>query len=1011
MKKQSVLALLLGLTLLCTAIIPSVFAADGDSSGNGMVINKTATANNDGSYTIQLEAYATGSKIISEVTEDIPTDIVLVLDQSGSMDDPIGTVSFEPYEDESAYGYVYKYHTRNQDYYEVRANGDNPNLYYPLGDSSYASVSVTVSNPDIESSPISGWNNYYYYNNQDSVYALVDGKYQKVTVTRSNRYNTYTYTLPDGTKIAESQSWDGTPNFGEYAPLYQLEVDDTKNVYTYTYTDAEGVLQTIGTSTGATTRPAFGENNTAFYQKVINNNAGGSRLNALKNAVTTFANNVVQKAAGPDGDINTTEDNVNHRIAVVGYASRADSNNPWINTEVFIGANQYNYNVNAKDYYGSAFQNMNTTQGQANVTASIGALDGNGATYTNYGLEMANGILNANPVQNGEKRNRVIILFTDGYPGKNADDFNQTAADAALTQAKTAKDNGVSVYAVGIFSGADATTPGDKNGTNTQAANWFMQQVCSNNGTPQDPSYYLSAADADTLNNIFQQISDQIESGGSSTQLSSDTVIKDIIAPAFTLPEGASTSDIKLETYACTGKNGDNEYTWSKNSDTLGANATVNGDQVSVTGFDFAENYVGTVTENGNVTYRGDKLVISFKVTPKEGFLGGNNVYTNAGAGVYENSDATEPVLTFDRPQVNVPIDPVTVTATDKNVYLLGSVTAEQLKEGTTVKVGDVELDLSKANDAEKPFGLDPWQTEYVKITVEIKEVSEVKSEDGTTTTTLTDWDDSKELKADVTYQVSVSVAPKEGKDGSGASGAPATAKSGSNQAKVNVFKPELTFKDSEVYYGAAAPTDFSGNKVGDVVWTHDNTLSTATGVTMLGTAPGLTLSGTPDSTKIADGKINTKQDVPVDVNVKIGETDVTDKTTFQHTNCDGKTCTVPDGKEFLLHVKTCQLTVTKTGGTENEPYVFTVYKDSEEYTEVTVVGNGSETIYELPVGTYTIAEDTGWSWRFTYNDGGEVMLSAENTTGTITCTNTQKKHYWLNGFSAVVKNTFGVTN
>lgn len=1002
MKKQRVLALLLGLALLCTAVIPSAFAGDsGSSSDKGMEISKTATANEDGSYTIQLEAYATGSKIISEVTEDIPTDIVLVLDQSGSMDDPIGTVSFEEYKDAN-YG-SNRYHTRNQDYYRVRANGDNPNLYYPLGDGSFASVSVTISNPDIESSPIVGWTNYDYYVNQDSVYALVGGNYQKVTVTRSNYYRTYTYTLPGGKEIAQSDSWDGTPDFGSYAPLYQLKVDDTKNVYTYTYTDAEGNTILIGTSTGADTRFTFTykEKQSAFYQKVTNTNAGDSRLNALKNAVTTFANNVVQKAAGPDGDINTTEDNVNHRIAVVGYASRADSNNPWINTEVFIGANQYNYNVNAKDYYGSAFQNMNTTQGQANVTASIGALDGNGATYTNYGLEMANGILNANPVQNGEKRNRVIILFTDGYPGKNADDFNQTAADAALTQAKTAKDNGVSVYAVGIFSGADATTPGDKNGTNTQAANWFMQQVCSNNGTPQDPSYYLSAADADTLNNIFQQISDQIESGGSSTQLSSDTVIKDIIAPAFTLPEGASTSDIKLETYACTGKNGDNEYTWSKNSDTLGANATVNGDQVSVTGFDFAENYVGTVTENGNVTYRGDKLVISFKVTPKEGFLGGNNVYTNAGAGVYENSDATEPVLTFDRPQVNVPIDPVTVTATDKNVYLLGSVTAEQLKEGTTVKVGDVELDLSKANDAEKPFGLEPWQTEYVDITVEIKEVSEVKNEDGTTTTTLTGWDDSKELKADATYQVSVSVAPKEGEDGSGASGTPATAMSGSKQANVNVFKPELTFKDGEVYYGDNVPTDYTGNKVSEV-WKHDKTASTD--ATILGNEPTLTLGYSPNS-----GTIDTKQDVPVDVNVKIGEIDVTDKTTFVHTNCDGKTCTVPNGKEFLLHVKTCQLTVTKNGGASDEPYVFTVKKDGVKYTEVTIVGNHRETIYELPVGNYTIEEDTGWSWRYNGSSGTAVELTADTPEGSISCNNEKTKNYWLNGFSAVEKNIYGI--
>ena len=64
---------------------------DEAGSGNGdsgMVITKNAVANEDehGTYTITLEAYATGSQIITEVTKDIPTDIVLVLDQSGSMD-------------------------------------------------------------------------------------------------------------------------------------------------------------------------------------------------------------------------------------------------------------------------------------------------------------------------------------------------------------------------------------------------------------------------------------------------------------------------------------------------------------------------------------------------------------------------------------------------------------------------------------------------------------------------------------------------------------------------------------------------------------------------------------------------------------------------------------------------------------------------------------------------------------------------------------------------------------
>lgn len=61
------------------------------------------------------------------------------------------------------------------------------------------------------------------------------------------------------------------------------------------------------------------------------------------------------------------------------------------------------------------------------------------------------------------------------------------------------------------------------------------------------------------------------------------------------------------------------------------ATAAIDGNSVSVTGFDFSENYVGTVTNHGSVSYRGHKLVIRFSVKPQPGFLGGNNVPTNAG--------------------------------------------------------------------------------------------------------------------------------------------------------------------------------------------------------------------------------------------------------------------------------------------------------------------------------------------------------------------------------------------
>ena len=501
-------------------------------------------------------------------------------------------------------------------------------------------------------------------------------------------------------------------------------------------------------------------------------------------------------------------------------------------------------------------------------------------------------------------------------------------------------------------------------------------------------------------------ISDQIETGGTTSTLTSDAVVKDIISPQFTLPAGTTAANITVETYACTGKNANDDYTWSNNNSTMGATASISGDQVNVTGFNFSENYVGTVTEGDSVTYRGHKLVISFKVQPKAGFLGGNEVYTNTSAGIYENGSAENPLLTFDRPTVNVPIKDVTVTAKDKNVYLKGEVTADQLKDGSEISVGDVKLDLSKAADTDKPYGLDSWQTEYVDITVTVKD------KDGNVISDKLD-----NLTDDTTYTVEVTVTPKT-TGSTGSAGTPATEKSGKNTpaANINVFKPELTFKDSTAYYGESVPANnnYSGNKVGSETWKHGDTASTDAGVTMLGIKPTLDISYTPDESKLEGGKY-TKQDVPVSATVKIGTENVNEHTTFVHQDCDpacGWTAPAnPGAPAFLIHIQTCTLRITKQGGAGDESYVFDVYKDGKKYSEVTVWGNSTEILVELPIGTYTISENQGWSWRYYANNGSSTELTAQNPTGSITCVNTKNNNQWLNGFSEVVRNIFGTNH
>ena len=510
-----------------------------------------------------------------------------------------------------------------------------------------------------------------------------------------------------------------------------------------------------------------------------------------------------------------------------------------------------------------------------------------------------------------------------------------------------------------------------------------MQQVSSNNGTVQDPSYYMAASDTDALNSIFEQISDDIEQGGTSSTLTSDAVVKDIISPYFTLPDGADANDITLETYHCTGKDGD-EYTWEKNPTTMGATATVDGKNVSVTGFDFSGNYVAEIKEDGEVTgYQGNKLVITFDVVPEDGFLGGNNVPTNDGAYIYENASSEDPLLTFNVPEVNVPIENVTVTAQDKNVYLLGSVSQDDILDDATAQVGNVELQLG-----EDGYGLESWQYEFVDITPTFNAGNYTN------------------LENDGSYTLGVTVEPT--KNGIGAEGEPAIETKGtSNIAKINVFKPVITWQDSQINAGETA--DYETQNFVSAVWKHGDQVDSS--VTMIGTAPELIYEYTP-----AENAFSTEQ--KVNVTVKINETDITNKhVTFVHEACTFDGCTFnPEECEFIVHIKSFDLTINKEGcnvdSDKNQSFVFNVKSPNGYSTQVVIPGNGSVTIKGLPAGEYTITEDTSWSWRYepTTNPQTVTVDDVENGTATVTFNNTRDHEQWLDG-NAYAWNLFDGSN
>ena len=90
-------------------------AADQDDSG--IVLNKSAKIQADGSYQITMEAYATGASSTTISTE--PADIVLVLDVSGSMDDKM-----------TQYQKVYAKELDKDKHYYVEKNGQYQEIHW-----------------------------------------------------------------------------------------------------------------------------------------------------------------------------------------------------------------------------------------------------------------------------------------------------------------------------------------------------------------------------------------------------------------------------------------------------------------------------------------------------------------------------------------------------------------------------------------------------------------------------------------------------------------------------------------------------------------------------------------------------------------------------------------------------------------------------------------------------------------------------------------------------------------
>ena len=370
-----------------------------------------------------------------------------------------------------------------------------------------------------------------------------------------------------------------------------------------------------------------------------------SKLQALRNAVLNFIEVIDQndKDYAPDG-----QERLGNRIAIVTYSSTAQDAS-------------------------EGFKTPDT----GSLKTVVRGLTANGGTNAHLGMEIAYNLMN-----DSDSKLKTVVMFTDGNPGYTGnwtahervnigtywnpvyvyeDEDTWASANSTIefaSQIKAMEDltpaddhlkKYSKVYTVGVFNNPSnytkvymkkTSSDFDKATTSMGSkSTWTDTNMYTANGNGNivetTDKFTFNATSADALNDIFESIA--TASGGSLIEAAgASSVVVDVVASSFELPEGASTEnpgDIKAYKIKNIQETEDGGFKWSTTKETdsnIKVTIDASNNEIQVTGFDYAANWCGW-DEDNNVAH-GYKLLLEIPIVVKDDAVGGPDVKTNVAA-------------------------------------------------------------------------------------------------------------------------------------------------------------------------------------------------------------------------------------------------------------------------------------------------------------------------------------------------------------------------------------------
>lgn len=451
-----------------------------------------------------------------------------------------------------------------------------------------------------------------------------------------------------------------------------------------------------------------------------------------------------------------------------------------------------------------------------------------------------------------------VIAFTTGMPStKLGGDYDTDVANTAISAARSIESSypNANIYTIGMYYGADASqlygdwfyrmshanvpcdgsvgsywggtalsswTNSDMSERDAAATNRFLNYLSSNfknsatniglsgpkyirpgfwstGGTGYEVTrnfdrvssdYYYAATDWDEVENAFEKLSQSIQV--SESMLHGDTTLKDTVSDYFNIVGNVTSYTMDYD--------GSGDYDDSHWSNPTPIANNVDGKDVSVTDFDYAENYCAD-------GHAGKKVVIEFDVEPIEGFLGGHDVPTNEGSSaIYDSKQQLVESLPY--PEVDVDLAPEIAT-NDQYIYysnetdLANLFTVSENAKGLTNDFVDVIYRVIDSDTNEEVLSY------YVPAGEDVGSYSLQGEQKGEQYPVL---ENNKTYTITCTLNtVDEDVNERE-------------TDSAEDDATVYIYKPTLTVKDStEEYEDAVAGVDLRENMV-SVTWSAEDT-------------------------------------------------------------------------------------------------------------------------------------------------------------------------------------------